>query len=122
MSDSQSNPFDAADHQINSEETIEKKSENKNSISVPIDENLRYRIVNTECASITLSVIVLITRSVFSIYYVELHDISKATYSQPTNILLSILIFVTVSCKTFFIFLLVGYSRRLLFQKIIDCI
>ena len=73
-------------------EYVEKKAKN----FIPIDDGLRYKIIKIECASITLTVIVLVTRSAFSFYYEELHDISKATYSQPTNILLSILAFVTV--------------------------
>jgi len=89
-----SNPFDSGTRTPNVIDEIPPKIKSN---YIPIDESLRHKIVNAECGSIALSVIVLITRAVFSIYYVELRDISKATYSQPTNILLSILIFVTVS-------------------------
>ncbi len=89
-----SNPFDSGTRTPN---VIDETPPKIKSNYIPIDESLRHKIVNAECGSIALSVIVLITRAVFSIYYVELRDISKATYSQPTNILLSILIFVTVS-------------------------
>jgi hypothetical protein len=95
-----SNPFDSGTRTPN---VIDETPPKIKSNYIPIDESLRHKIVNAECGSIALSVIVLITRAVFSIYYVELRDISKATYSQPTNILLSILIFVTVSIFRFFL-------------------
>jgi hypothetical protein len=94
IEDQTSNPFDATEQSPNALNEIKSKIK---STYIPIDEILRHKIVNAECASIVLSVIVLITRAVFSIFYVELRDISKATYSQPTNVLLSILTFVTVS-------------------------
>jgi len=93
-----SNPFDPPEQP---QKTLDQVKSKFKSCYIPIDEALRHKIVNAECASIVLSVIVLITRAVFSIFYVELRDISKATYSQPTNVLLSILTFVTVSMFLF---------------------
>ena len=103
-----SNPFDSGTRTPN---VIDETPPKIKSNYIPIDESLRHKIVNAECGSIALSVIVLITRAVFSIYYVELRDISKATYSQPTNILLSILIFVTVSIVSLILNLLQSFRN-----------
>lgn len=77
-----------------------------------MDEMFKYQIVKIECISITLTVVSLISKTVFSYSYTtELNQSHVPCFTQSTNILLSILTFVTVSScfKLFNIALLLNF-------------